>query len=116
MRLVIHSHGAVNAGLGRYSGRGIFSSIGRKLFSFGLKKVINVLEKENRRQMIADVVVNGSAPTTNTGVKFSKKKVVQRKRVKRKLTPTTLPLSKVRKYSENTTNQLINRGSGIIFD
>ena len=116
MRLVIHSQGAANAGLGRYTGRGIFRSIGRKLFSFGLKKVINVLEKENQRQLIADVVVNGPAPKTNTSVKFSKKKVVQRKRVKRKSIPTTLPLSKVRKYSENTTNQLINRGSGIIFD
>ena len=59
MRLVIHSQGAANAGLKRYNGRGIFSSIGRKLFSFGLKKVINAVEKENQQQMIAKALVNG---------------------------------------------------------
>ena len=32
MRLVIHSQGAAEGGLRRYNGRGIFSSIGRKLF------------------------------------------------------------------------------------
>ena len=46
MRLVIHSQGAAHAGLRRFNGQGIFKSIGRKLFSFGLKKVINALEKE----------------------------------------------------------------------
>ena len=50
MRLVINSQGAVHAGLRRYNGRGIFASIGRKLFSFGLKKVINAMEKERKHQ------------------------------------------------------------------
>ena len=114
MRLVIHSQGAAEAGLRRYNGRGIFSSIGRKLFSFGLKKVINAVEKENHQQTIADAIVNRSRP-----IDKKKEKVVklQGKKVKRKLAPTTttsLPSSKVRKYSKNTTNQLINSGSGIV--
>ena len=35
-------------------------SIGRKLFSPGLKKVINVASKANLHQKLADVVVNGA--------------------------------------------------------
>ena len=62
MRLVIHSQGAAEAGLRRYNGRGIFSSIGRKLFSFGLKKVINAVEKENHQHTISDALVNTSRP------------------------------------------------------
>ena len=112
MRLVIHSQGAAEAGLRRYNGRGIFSSIGRKLFSFGLKEVINAVEKENHEQTIADAIVNTSRPE-----KKEKGTKLQGKKVKRKLTPkASLPSSKVRKYSENTINQLINRGSGIVFD
>lgn len=113
MRLVIHSQGAAEAGFRRYNGRGIFSSIGRKLFSFGLKKVINAVEKDNHHHTIADAIVNGSRP-----IKKKKEKIVklQGKKVKRKLTPPTLPSSKVRKYSKNTTNQLVNSGSGIVLD
>ena len=113
MRLVIHSQGAAEAGFRRYDGRGIFSSIGRKLFSFGLKKVINAVEKDNHHHTNADAIVNGSRP-----IKKKKEKIVklQGKKVKRKLTPPTLPSSKVRKYSENTTNQLSNSGSGIVLD
>ena len=120
MRLVIHSQGAAEAGLRRYNGRGIFSLIGRKLFSFGLKKVINAVEKENHPQTIADAVVNGSRPIDKTSKKFRKENIVklQRTRVKRKKsTPPTSPSSsKVRKYSENTANKLINSGSGIVLD
>ena len=115
MRLVIHSQGAAEAGFRRYNGRGIFSSIGRKLFSFGLKKVINAVEKDNHHQTIADAIVNGSRPINKKKEKIVK---LQGKKVKRKLTPPTasLPSSKVRKYSKNTTNQLINSGSGIVLD
>ena len=117
MRLVIHSQGAAEAGLRRYNGQGIFSSIGRKLFSFGLKKVINAVEKENRQHRIADALVNGLPPARK---KKEKTVNVQQKKRKRKLTPTTittsLPSSKARKYSEKTINQLINTGSGIILD
>ena len=110
MRLVIHSQGAANAGLKRYNGRGIFSSIGRKLFSFGLKKVINAVEKENKQQMIAKALVNGPP------LSKKKEKVPEQQGKKRKQKLISLPSSKVRKYSENSTNQLINRGSGIVLD
>ena len=104
MRLLINTKGAAEAGLKRYNGRGIFSSIGRKLILSGLKKVINAEERKQYPQKFVDAVVNGP-----------------QKRVKRKLTTTTTtPPSatptKVRKYSTNTTNQLINTGSGIVLD
>ena len=103
MRLLINTKGAAEAGLKRYNGRGIFSSIGRKLILSGLKKVINAEERKQYPQKFVDAVVNGP-----------------QKRVKRKLTTTTTTpsatLTKVRKYSTNTTNQLINTGSGIVLD
>ena len=59
MRLVIKTrYGSAAGGLRQYNGRGIFSSIGRKLFSAGLKKVINVATKANLPQKLADAVVN----------------------------------------------------------
>ena len=63
MRLVINSQGAVHAGLRRYNGRGIFGSIGRKLFSFGLKKVINAMEKE--KEASVDRKVRGERSCTS---------------------------------------------------
>ena len=61
MRLVIRNrYGSAAGGLRRYNGSGIFSSIGRKLFSSGLKKVINVATKANLRQKIANAVVDGA--------------------------------------------------------
>ena len=61
MRLVIKNrYGSTAGGLRRYNGSGIFSSIGRKLFSSGLKKVINVASKANISQKVADAVVNGA--------------------------------------------------------
>ena len=117
MRLVIPSKGGDNK---RYTGQGIFSSIGRRLFSFGLKKVINNLENENRNQLIANTVVNGSlVPSTNNSL--IKEKIGQHKRVKRKLAPEksnpNSPLSKVKRYSTDKTNKIINKsGSGIVLD
>ena len=59
MRLVIRNrYGSAAGGLRRYNGSGIFGSIGRKLFSSGLKKVINVASKANLPQNLAIVVVN----------------------------------------------------------
>ena len=103
MRLLINRTGAAEAGLKRYNGKGIFSSIGRKLILSGLKKVINAEERKQYPQKFVDAVVNGP-----------------QKRVKRKLTTTSTTASatpkKVRKYSTKTTNQLINTGSGIVLD
>ena len=70
MRLVIQNRrGSTAGGLRRYNGSGLFSSIGRKLFSSGLKKVINVASKVNLPQKIANVVVNGAQ---SAGQKFGK--------------------------------------------
>ena len=61
MRLVIKNrYGSTAGGLRRYNGSGIISSIGRKLFSSGLKKVINAASKANISQKVADAVVNGA--------------------------------------------------------
>ena len=61
MRLVIRNrYGSTAGGLRRYNGSGIFGSIGRKLFSSGLKKVINAASKANISQKVADAVVNGA--------------------------------------------------------
>ena len=61
MRLVVRNrYGSAGGVLRRYNGSEIFISIGRKLFSSGLKKVINVASKANLPQKIADVVVNGA--------------------------------------------------------
>ena len=118
MRLVIHAQGAAEAGLRRYNGRGIFSSIGRKLFLFGLKKVINDLEKPKSFHTIADAVVNGSPnrPIDNSKIVKTSLKGVKRKK---EAVPTTIqPPTKIKKYSKDTTNKLINTssGSGIILD
>ena len=128
MRLVIQNrYGRAAGGLRRYNGSGIFSSIGRKLFSSGLKKVINVAAKANLPQKIANVVVNGAQSAgqklgTTVGEKIGKvagEKVVDsvKKTLKRKLTPpaeqqVVAPPSKKAKID---IDQLIN-GSGIVFD
>ena len=129
MRSVIHSEGAAEAGLRRYNGRGIFCTIGRKLSSF--KKVINADEKKEYPQKLIDMVVNGRAHPIDKKSEKKEEKTAQKKRVKRKLPPTvkkrvvvkrklppppTATPTKVRKYSANTTNQLINSGSGIVLD
>ncbi len=103
MRLLINAKGAAEAGLKRYNGRGIFSSIKRKLILTGSKQVIKVEERKDYPQKFVNAVVNGP---------------LQRKKVKRKLIPTTTtsPTSKAKKYSTNITDQLINSGSGIVLD
>ena len=111
MRLVINSRGSAVAGLKRYNGEGIFSSIGRKLFLSGLRKVINTVEKKNHLQKIADTVVNGRRGS-------SQKKAISQAGVKRKSSIPQSQTLKKRKYSNSTTDKLVNRtaGSGIILD
>ena len=116
MRLVFDSRGAA-AGLKRYKGEGIYSSIGRKVLLSGLRKVINTLEKENPSQKIADVVVNGRREDSRS----IKKKVVSTPQagVKRKssLASSKPQPAKARKYSNSTTERFINRvGPGILLD
>ena len=123
MRLVIHNRqGATTSGLRRYRGEGIFSSIGRKLFSSGLKKVITVASNVNLPQKIADVVVNGAKTGgeklgTLAGEKLTQ--TILRKKGKRKRSP---PIDRsLEKESRNNKkkkldiDRLIN-GSGIIIE
>ena len=78
MRLVIRNrYGSAAGGLQRYNGSRIFSSIGRKLFSSGLKKVINVATKANLPQKIANVVVNGAQSAGEKIGKTAGKKVAK---------------------------------------
>ena len=115
MRLVIRSRqGATAGGLRRYHGSGIFSSIGRKLFSSGLKKVINAAAKANLPQKIANVVVNGAQSAGEKLGKAAGEKLgtAVRKGVKRKLAPLQ---EIVPKHSKVDIDRLIN-GSGIVFD
>ena len=67
MRLIIRTRqGSAAGGLRRYNGSGLFSSIGRKLFSSGMKKVIKAATKANLSQKIANVVVNGARSAGET--------------------------------------------------
>ena len=122
MRLVIHNRqGATASGLRRYRGEGIFSSIGRKLFSSGLKKVINVASKANLPQKIADVVVNGAKSGGEKLGTLAGKKLTQTiiKKTKRKRPLPSDPLieeeSRNSKHSKLDIDRLIN-GSGIIIE
>ena len=122
MRLVIHNRqGATASGLRRYRGEGIFSSIGRKLFSSGLKKVINVASKANLPQKIADVVVNGAKSGGEKLGTLAGKKLTQTilKKTKRKRPLPIDPLieeeSRNSKHSKLDIDRLIN-GSGIIIE
>lgn len=134
MRLVIRNrYGSAAGGLRRYRGSGIFSSIGRKLFSSGLKKVINVATKANLPQKIANVVVNGAQ---SAGQKFGKtvgKKLTKfageqlgkiagekvaksvKETLKRKLAPEQQLVAPPDKQAKLDVNHLID-GSGIVFD
>ena len=122
MRLVIQNRrGATASGLKRYRGEGIFSSIGRKLFSSGLKKVITVASKANLPQKIADIVVNGSKTGgeklgTLAGEKLTQ--TILKKKKKKRSPPIDLSLeeeSRNNKKPKLDIDRLIN-GSGIIIE
>ena len=142
MRLVIRNrYGSAAGGLRRYNGSGIFSSIGRKLFSSGLKKVINVATEANIPQKVADAVVNGAQSVGQKIEKTAGRKVTKfagdklqsfagnkvrsfinekvPKSVKRQLAPeeqqliSPPPIKQVK--FDNNINHLID-GSGILYD
>ena len=133
MRLVINSRAGAAAGLKRYNGEGIYSSIGRKVLLSGLKKVVNSLETRNRWEKIADIVVNGhqrkdqstsssdqvsGRKRTTVGVKrksskkhssLSPSQPLPKKARKSPHSTSQQSLSeKARKYSKSTINKLIN--------
>ena len=126
MRLIIRSRlGSTAGGLRRYNGSGIFSSIGRKLFSSGLKKVINVAREANLPQKIANAVVNGAQTTGEALAKAAGEKLAKvaaknlgkvQLGVKRSSSPSSLLLKEVEippKHSKVDIERIIN-GSGII--
>ena len=122
MKLVIQNRqGATASGLRRYRGAGIFSSIGRKLFSSGLKKVITVASKANLPQKIADVVVNGAKTGGEKLGTLAGEKLTQTilEKKKRKIPSPTNTSSKEKTQSSKQlkldVDRLIN-GSGIIIE
>ena len=123
MRLVIRTRqGAAASGLRRYRGEGIFSTIGRKLFSSGLKKVINVATKANLPQKIANVVVNGAQSGGEKLGKLAGEKlthVILKKTKKRKEATPVIPqieeATQSSKHPKLDIDRLIN-GSGIIIE
>ena len=123
MRLVIHNRrGSAASGLRRYRGSGIFSTIGRKLFSSGLKKVINIATKANLPQKIANVVVNGAQSAGKKIGKAAGEKLgsTVRKRLSKKRPaasnslPTLLEASPPPPKQKVDIDRIIN-GSGILF-
>ena len=113
MRLVIDRQGSSGAGLNRYNGRGIYSSIGRKVLLSGLRNVTNTVEKANHSQLIADAVVNGCQ---HKAVKKASGKPVtspHKAGVKRRSTVPQHTLSKTRKYSHSTRDITIPQVTGV---
>ncbi len=94
MRLVIRNRrGAAAGGMGRYRGSGFFGSLARKLFSAGVKGVINVASKANLQQKLADAVVNGAKSAgqnlgKRAGVKLGS---IARKKIGRTFAPSAAP-------------------------
>ena len=114
MRLVIDSRGSsAAAGLNRYNGRGIYSTIGRKVLLSGLWNVTNTVEKGNHSQSIADAVVNGRQEVKKVG---DKKKPTTRPHiagVKRKSSISQHQPSKTRKYLHSTSDLAIPQVTGV---
>ena len=105
MRLILQREGAAESGLKRYNGGGVYNLIGRKSHFTGLKKDTKVEERKVYPHKFIDFVVNGSQ---------------QNKKEKKRMLPISTKESssspKTKKFSTNTTNQLINTGSGIVLD
>ena len=117
MRLVINSRqGAAAGGLRRYNGSGIFGSIGRKMYSSGLKKVINIAKEQNLPQKVAGFVVNGAQSVGEELGKAAKRKldaIVTKTQQQQQQKPTLL--SPPTKHSKIDINKLIE-AQGIILD
>ena len=126
MRVIIRNRqGKAAAGLGRYTGSAILESIGRKLLSSGVKKLIKATVNDNLPQNVANVIVDGTRSlaklvgesSSKEAIKIAKLAEKNLKKIKRKVEEEELivPPSKHRKID---INQLVNsgtRGSGIIF-
>ena len=103
----------------RYGGSGIFDSLTRKLFSSGMKNVINTAAKSAITQKVANAVVNGAASTAENAVKKALNSTINRIKQGRKRSPPIIiegeqPQQEVKKAKVDI-NSLIN-GSGIVLD
>ena len=126
MRVIIRNRqGKAAAGLGRYTGSAILESIGRKLLSSGVKKLIKATVNDNLPQNVANVIVDGTRSlaklvgesSSKEAIKIAKLAEKNLKKIKRKVEEEQLivPPSKQRKID---INHLVNSGasgSGIIF-
>ena len=106
----------------RYGGSGIFDSLTRKLFSTGMKNVINTAAKSAITQKVANAVVNGATSTAEKAIKEVVNDTINHIKQGRKR-KHTLPVSsasegehqKDKKAKVVDINSLIN-GSGIVLD
>ena len=126
MRLIINSRqGAAAGGLRRYNGSGILGSIGRKMYSSGLKKVINIVKEQNLPQKVAGFVVDGAQSVGEELGKAAKRKLEaivtktqqqqQHQQQQQKLVLPLPILSPPTKRSKIDINKLIS-GQGIVLD
>ena len=121
MRLIINSRQGATAGgrLRRYNGSGIFSSIGRKLFSSGMKKALLGKATENLSQKVADLVVDGAQAVGKKLGKTVGKKLGSAARKRLVPSPTVAVEGETSippaKRSKVDIDRLID-GSGIVLD
>lgn len=103
----------------QYGGSGIFDSLTRKIFSTGMKNVINTAAKSAITQKVANAVVNGATSTAEKAIKEVVNDTIKhikqgRKRVISSPTIQGNQHQEVKKAKVDI-NSLIN-GSGIVLD
>jgi len=114
-----------------YIGGGILSDLTKRLFSSGVKDVINTAAKSAIAQKVTNAVVSGATTEAEKALKNAVTKGVNHLKRKRKPTATytkssqsstatkveveSIDCSKKKKKPKVNINNLIN-GSGIIFD
>ena len=102
----------------RYGGSGIFDSLTRKLFSTGMKNVINTAAKSAITQKVANAVVNGAASTAEKAIKEVVNDTINHIKQGRKRaisSPSIKGEHQEVKKAKVDINSLIN-GSGIVLD
>ena len=102
----------------RYGGSGIFDSLTKKLFSAGMKNVINTAAKSAITQKVANAVVNGAASTAENAIKEVVNDTINHiKRGRKRVisSPVSKGVPQEVKKAKVDINSLIN-GSGIVLD
>ena len=103
----------------QYGGSGIFDSLTRKLFSSGMKNVINTAAKSAITQKVANAIVNGATSEAEKAVKEAVNSTINRIKQGRNR-KITVPTAIEGEHQEDKKarvdiNSLIN-GSGIVLD